>query len=117
MYQPVLLDLNIYHKRPESLTEPKPWHGAPLTTLRRGTLALGSARIGLVDPKIVSQLQLLRDLYFHFHSHERGLGKGKIGSLTKRQREYDDNHDELNKSAKPVDSSHTDKSGNTKGHC
>lgn len=116
MYQPIPLDKNIYrtYKRPEIVIEPKPWHWAPFLTLRLVILALGSARIGLAGPKIVSQLQLLRYLYFHFQSHEeysRALGKGK------RQIEHDDDHDESNKSAKSVDSSHMDKAGNTKGHC
>lgn len=102
------------------LTKPKPWHGAPMATLRRGILALGSARIGSVDPKIVSQLQLLRDLYFHFQAHEdhsTGLGKRKIESRTKRQTEHDDDHDESNKRAKTADSSLKDESRNTKGNC
>ncbi|KAB8227225.1 HNH endonuclease signature motif containing protein [Aspergillus alliaceus] len=45
-------------------TKPKQWHGAPIATLRRGILALGSARITSLDKVTVAQLQVLRDLYF-----------------------------------------------------
>lgn len=127
LYQPLYLQRQLFRVRGSAeelgLTKPIPWHGAPLAALRRGILALGSARIGSVDPKIVSQLQLLRDLYFHFQAHEdhsKGLGKGKIGSgvqHAKRRTEHDDDHDESNKRAKTKDSLHTDESGNTKGNC
>ncbi|KAF7588963.1 hypothetical protein BBP40_004965 [Aspergillus hancockii] len=46
------------------LTKPKMWHGAPIATLRRGILALGSARITSLDKATVARLQILRDLYF-----------------------------------------------------
>lgn len=51
---------------PEDLgvTTPKQWHGAPIATLRRGIMALGSPRITSLDKTTVNQLQTLRDLYF-----------------------------------------------------
>lgn len=51
---------------PEDLgvTSSKQWHGAPIATLRRGIMALGSPRIASLDEATVNQLQTLRDLYF-----------------------------------------------------
>lgn len=46
------------------ITTPKQWHGAPIATLRRGILALGSGRITSLDKATVNQVQMLRDLYF-----------------------------------------------------
>lgn len=51
---------------PEALgvTTPKQWHGAPIATLRRAIMALGSPRITSLDEATVNQMQTLRDLYF-----------------------------------------------------
>lgn len=51
---------------PEALgvATPKQWHRAPIATLRRGIMALGSPRITSLDEATVNQLQTLRDLYF-----------------------------------------------------
>jgi hypothetical protein len=51
---------------PEDLgvTTSKQWHGAPIATLRRGIMALGSPRITFLNEATVNQLQTLRDLYF-----------------------------------------------------
>jgi hypothetical protein len=43
---------------------PKQWHGAPIATLRRGIMALGSPRITSLHEATANQLQTLRDLYF-----------------------------------------------------
>lgn len=47
-----------------SLSSPKPWHGSPIGTLRRGFLVLGGARVRALSPQTRSQLARLRDLYF-----------------------------------------------------
>ncbi|KAI9035265.1 uncharacterized protein KD926_004234 [Aspergillus affinis] len=48
----------------ESLSTPKPWHGAPIGTLRRGILVLGGGRVRSLDDQTRLQLESLRDLYF-----------------------------------------------------
>ncbi|KLJ07253.1 hypothetical protein EMPG_17263 [Blastomyces silverae] len=47
-----------------ALSAPKQWHGAPVATLRRSMLVLGSGRIQSLDAETRSQLELLRNLYF-----------------------------------------------------
>ncbi|KAL4896613.1 hypothetical protein BDV59DRAFT_109786 [Aspergillus ambiguus] len=46
------------------LTQPKSWHGAPMATLRRAILALGSGGVYGMDQSVVTQLETLRRLYF-----------------------------------------------------
>ncbi|KAE8389608.1 hypothetical protein BDV23DRAFT_194289 [Aspergillus alliaceus] len=68
LYRPIFLKEYLYHGiisvEDLGFTKPKQWHGAPIATLRRGILALGSARITSLDKVTVAQLQVLRDLYF-----------------------------------------------------
>ncbi|KAB8237106.1 uncharacterized protein BDW43DRAFT_307392 [Aspergillus alliaceus] len=47
-----------------SFATPKEWPGNPMASIRRAIAALGSPRLYVVDPKIRSDLERLRDLYF-----------------------------------------------------
>ncbi|OQE32730.1 hypothetical protein PENFLA_c001G04063 [Penicillium flavigenum] len=46
-------------------TTPKPWHGHPLATIRRGIAILGSARCYALGRTTIDELTTLRDLYFN----------------------------------------------------
>ena len=48
-----------------TLAGPKPWHGHPLATIRRGIAILGSARCYVLGESTVNQLTTLRHLYFN----------------------------------------------------
>ncbi|PYH88164.1 hypothetical protein BO71DRAFT_284550, partial [Aspergillus ellipticus CBS 707.79] len=72
-------------------TNPKHWHGAPLATLRRGILTLGSGRIYSIDPTIVKNLTTLRDLYF-----EPTTAKESLSNLKRKKEQADDGEDESN---------------------
>jgi hypothetical protein len=43
---------------------PRPWHGAPLASLRRAFLLLGSARAQQIDRNQLQKLWRLKELYF-----------------------------------------------------
>ncbi|KAF5857500.1 hypothetical protein ETB97_005714 [Aspergillus alliaceus] len=47
-----------------SFATPKEWPGNPMASIRRAIAALGSPRLYVVDPKIRSDLERLRDFYF-----------------------------------------------------
>ncbi|KAL3463725.1 hypothetical protein BJX64DRAFT_256764 [Aspergillus heterothallicus] len=72
LYQPIFLKQYLLGGRVSledlGLLETKQWHGAPMASLRRGILALGSGRICTVDETTVNDLQRLRDLYFRAQS-------------------------------------------------
>ncbi|PLB35932.1 uncharacterized protein BDW47DRAFT_57549 [Aspergillus candidus] len=72
LYRPIFLRPYLLGGRvsPEDfgLLQTKQWHGAPMASLRRGILALGSGRICTVDETTVEDLQRLRDLYFREQS-------------------------------------------------
>lgn len=78
------------------LTKPKQWHGAPIATLRRGILALGSARITSLDEATVAQLQMLRDLYFRPAEDNSVNIRSSLArpDLQCQKRRTDDNDDE-----------------------
>ena len=46
------------------LAAPKPWHGHPLASIRRGIAVLGSARCYALDRSTIDELTILRNLYF-----------------------------------------------------
>ncbi|CAG8899459.1 unnamed protein product [Penicillium egyptiacum] len=123
LYQPIFLKKYLLGGRfsPEEfgLAEPKHWHGAPLATLRRGILALGSGRICGINLATVTQLEMLRNLYFRgYRDCSPGVGN-KPAQLDlpsgKRQRD-DDKHSEPNKRTKRKDSAGMHEPGNTGGH-
>lgn len=69
LYRPIFLQTYFFggHVSPEQiqiLSTPKPWHGAPIATLRRGILVLGGGRVRSLDDQTRSQIERLRDLYF-----------------------------------------------------
>lgn len=126
MYQPIFLESpwgdDLDYLEELGLTKPRPWHGAPLATLRPAFIALSSARIGLIDPKTVSQLQTLRDLYFNFQNYEessKSLGKGQVQldfQHHKRHTKHGKTHDESNKRVKAENLSDTTYPGNMGGY-
>ena len=69
LYTPIFLKHYFFMGRfpdvHQALLYSRPWHGSPLAALRRAFMALGSGRIGMIPPKMKSDLQLLRDLYFY----------------------------------------------------
>ena len=48
----------------DELTEPRPWHGAPLASLRRAIAILGTGRISALDETTRLRLERLRNMYF-----------------------------------------------------
>ncbi|CAI7571420.1 unnamed protein product [Penicillium palitans] len=84
-----------------SLTAPKPWHGHPLATIRRGIAILGSARCHTLDQTTIDELSLLRDLYFNdkylIHPHLIQLYHTLSGDSQKRTDEDSDETDHHNK--------------------
>ncbi|RMJ28812.1 hypothetical protein PHISP_00359 [Aspergillus sp. HF37] len=69
MYTPVFLK-HYFHEGLASnvhamLSYDRPWHGSPLAAFRRAFMALGSGRIGMIQPQMKVNLQRLRDLYFY----------------------------------------------------
>lgn len=102
LYRPIFLKEYLHPRfSPEELglTEPKQWHGAPIATLRRGILALGSARITSLDETTVSQLQTLRDLYFrptedNLVTVRSGLAHPDLQGQKRRTDDDDDDDDQ-----------------------
>jgi hypothetical protein len=99
-------------------TEPKEWHGAPLATLRRGILVLGSGRICKVDSKTVSQLETLRNLYFRAdeeYSPEVGNRQTEQGLQSRKRQTDDDTNSRSKKRMKTKDLTKTSEPENTGG--
>jgi len=101
------------------LTKPKQWHGAPLATLRRGILALGSGRICHIDSQTVTQLETLRNLYFR-DDEECSLeaaNRPTEQDLQSRKRQTDnDEHSRSKKRMKIKDLTRMSEPENTGGH-
>ncbi|KAL4798691.1 hypothetical protein BDV19DRAFT_386166 [Aspergillus venezuelensis] len=93
LYQPIFLRQYLLGGRvsPEDLglLETKQWHGAPMASLRRGIMALGSGRICTVDETTVKDLQRLRDLYFRTQSSRPCITNTPL-NVPSRKRKADD---------------------------
>lgn len=123
LYQPIFLKSYLLGGRfpPEDFgfTEPKHWHGAPLATLRRGILALGSARICWIDRRTVTQLEMLRNLYFGDYgecSLEARNRQAQPDLQSRKRHRDDDEHSEPNKRIQMKDSARMHEPGNTGVH-
>ncbi|KAL4782582.1 hypothetical protein BJX76DRAFT_349295 [Aspergillus varians] len=76
-YRPIFVKpfLGTWRASCPSLYENKCWHGAPLASLRRSFLVLGSGRYTALGRETWVQLQHLRDLYFCDEKQFQPLGK------------------------------------------
>lgn len=99
---------------------PKEWHGNPMASIRRAVAALGSPRFYVnVDPKIRSDLELLRNLYFGDESlsladpHLRDANKLDAQLANKRHLEEQDDSGRAEKKMK--DQKTEQNIGTTKG--
>ncbi|KAL2821469.1 hypothetical protein BJX63DRAFT_217263 [Aspergillus granulosus] len=66
LYRPIFLcQILGPHLQPDpSFYAPKPWHGAPLASLRRAFLVLGSGRASVIGDERLEKLWKLKKLYF-----------------------------------------------------
>lgn len=88
------------------------WHGNPMASIRRAIAALGSPRFYVVDPKIRSDLERLRDLYFGDESqspiekHIRDIYKLDAQPANKRHLEDQDDSGRAKKNMKDQKTEH-----------
>lgn len=103
LYQPIFLKPYFHNSRDfarkNGFLQPKPWHGSPMATLRRGFAALSSPRACQLRTPIMEQLKTLQNFYFADYTGCSPLAGVDFLQppptvlATKRQRDHKDDED------------------------